>query len=805
MKRSFLSFILLISTTIVVAWGQGMSDSDVISTAASMAKSGASETTIASTLLRRGATMAQLQRIRQENSHEISKRGLDAVADNALAVGTGGRMRTNNHEGAGSSEATAQNVSVAAAAVPDDPVAPTGQHVFGRDIFNNKLLSFEPSMNLATPANYVLGPGDQLIVDVYGASQESLKLVISPDGDVTIPECGPVHVSGLTVSAAQNRIRGAMGSFYQTSSIRTTLGQTRSITVNVMGEVRVPGTYTLSAFSTVFHALYMAGGISELGTLRDIRVVRQGKVIPVVDVYEFILNGRLAGNIRLAENDVIQVGTYQCIVEISGHVKRPMAYEMRKDESLSTLLEYCGGYTGDAYKRGIRLQRKNGKMKSVHNVEEFDFSNFKVEDGDVATVDGIYDRYENMVEIRGAVFRPGMYQLGAKTYSVRTLIESADGLTEMAMVSRAVLRRLKPNRTQEVIPIDVEGIMNGTIADFPLQNEDVLHISTSEEHTHHRTLTIGGEVLFPGTFDFADNTTIEDLILQAGGLTDAASTAKVDVSRRIRDPKATTVGEETSKNYTFSIKDNFVVDGEGFVLEPFDIVQVRRSPAYKAPFSASIEGEVIYAGTFIMETKNQRLSDLVKAAGGVSPDAYVRGARLIRNMTADERARMSEVLELARQNQGDKEDSISIAKVMESSTYSVGIHLDEALAHPGGMEDIEINEGDRLIIPRYNHTVRISGEVRRPNTVAMKEGLKYKDYVELAGGFGARAKKKHAFIIYQNGTMARATKGKIEPGCEIIVPTKPKKEGIPLAQWLSIGTTAGALGTMAAAIANLSK
>ena len=790
----------MICTTVLLAWGQGMSDSEVISASASMAKSGASETAIASALLRRGATMSQLQRIRQQNGRTISRRGLDAAADNALSVGASDRLRTNNREGAGLSDGLILETS----GVFDDPVAPTGQRVFGRDIFNNKLLSFEPSMNLATPPNYVLGPGDQLIVDVYGASQESLKLIVSPDGDVTIPECGPVHVSGLSVTAAQNRIRGAMGSFYQTSSIKTTLGQTRSITVNVMGEVRVPGTYTLSAFSTVFHALYMAGGISELGTLRDIRVIRQGKVISVVDVYEFILNGRLAGNIRLAENDVVQVGTYQCIVEIDGHVKRPMAYEMRKDESLATLLEYSGGYTGDAYKRGIRLERKNGKMKSVHNIEEFDFSNFKVEDGDVATVDGIYDRYENMVEIRGAVFRPGMYQLGNKVYSVRTLIESADGLTEYAMVNRAVLRRLKPNRTQEVIPIDVDGIMNGTVADFPLQNEDVLHISTAEEHVNQRTLTIGGEVLFPGTFDFADNTTIEDLILQAGGLTPAASTAKVDVSRRIRDPKATTIGEETSKNYTFSIKDNFVVDGEGFVLEPYDIVQVRRSPAYKAPFSAVIEGEVVFAGTYIMETKNQRLSDLVKAAGGVSPDAYVRGARLIRHMTEDEMARMAEVLDLAGQNQ-DSEDSISIEKVVQPTTYSVGIHLDEALAHPGSVEDIEINEGDRLIVPRYNHTVRISGDVRRPNTVAMKDGLKYKDYVELAGGFGARAKKNKAFIIYQNGTMAKASKGKIEPGCEIIVPTKHKKEGIPLAQWLSIGTTAASLGTMAATISTLTK
>ena len=798
MKRIIFS-ICLSFFAIVSVWGQAMSDAEVASYAAAQQKAGVSETEIASRLLQRGATTAQLQRMRQQYSRQIDRSGMGGTIDNALS-GAANRMRVNNGE---TSQATVTTNEELAA--PIEATTPSGQRVFGRDIFNNKSLSFEPSMNIATPQNYVLGPGDQLIIDVYGASRETLTLTISPDGDVNIPECGPVHISGLTVSSAQNRIRSTMGKYYQTSSVKTTLGQTRSISVNVMGEVKVPGTYTLSAFSTVFHALYMAGGINNLGTLRSIKVIRQGKQISVVDIYEFILHGRLAGNVRLADNDVIQVGPYECIVEISGRVKRPMAYEMRKDESLATLLEYSGGYTGDAYKKSIRLQRKNGKMKSVFNVEEFDLSNFKVEDGDFATVDGIYDRYENMVEIKGAVFRPGMYQLGAKTYSVRSLIESADGLTEEAMTNHAVLRRMKPNRTQEVIPVDVESIMNGTVADMPLQNEDILFISTMAEHQNLRTLTIGGEVVFPGVFEFADNMTIEDLILQAGGLTDAASVAKVDVSRRIRDPKSTKVEDVISKNFTFTIKDNFVIDGgENFILEPYDIVQVRRSPAYHAPSSVRVEGEVAFAGTYIMETKNQRLSDLVNAAGGVNSSAYVRGARLMRIMTEDERARMREIVEIARQNQ-DSEDSISLEKVVESNVYSVGIHLDEALANPGGVEDIELNEGDRLIVPTYNHTIRISGDVLRPNTVAMKESYKLKDYIEQAGGYGSRAKKRKAFIIYQNGTMAKASKGKIEPGCEIVVPTKHKKEAVPLAQWLGIGTTAASLGTMAAAIANLTK
>ncbi|MBQ7686315.1 MAG: SLBB domain-containing protein [Bacteroidaceae bacterium] len=798
MKRIILS-ICLSFFAIVSVWGQAMSDAEVASYAAEQKKAGVSETDIASNLLQKGATMAQLQRLRQQFSKQIDKSGMGGTVDNALS-GAENRMRVNNGETSQATIITNEELST-----PIETTAFSGQRVFGRDIFNNKRLSFEPSMNIATPQNYLLGPGDQLIVDVYGASKETLMLTISPDGDVTIPECGPVHVSGLTVASAQNRIRSTMGKYYQTSSIKTTLGQTRTISVNVMGEVKVPGTYTLSAFSTVFHALYMAGGINDLGTLRSIKVVRQGKQISIVDIYEFILHGRLAGNVRLADNDVIQVGPYECIVEIGGRVKRPMAYEMRKDESLATLLEYSGGYTGDAYKKSIRLQRKNGKMKSVYNVEEFDLSSFKVEDGDFASVDSIYDRYENMVEIRGAVFRPGMYQLGTKTYSVRTLIENADGLTEEAMTNHAVLRRMKPNRTQEVLSIDIESILNGTIADVPLQNEDILFISTMAEHQNLRTLTIGGEVVFPGVFEFADNMTIEDLILQAGGLTDAASVAKVDVSRMIRDPKSTKVENTISKNYTFSVKDNFVIDGgERFILEPYDIVQVRRSPAYHAPSSVMIEGEVAFAGTYIMETKNQRLSDLVNAAGGVNSSAYVRGARLLRYMTEDERARMREIIELAHQNQ-DGQDSINLEKVVESNIYSVGIHLDEALAHPGGVEDIELNEGDRLIVPTYNHTIRISGDVLRPNTVAMKEGYKLKDYVAQAGGYGARAKKRQAFIVYQNGTMAKASKGKIEPGCEIVVPTKQKKDSIPLAQWLGIGSTAASLGTMAAAIVNISK
>lgn len=808
----------LLLSNVVMVWSQSMSDQQVLQMVIQEKQSGATDNEIATRLMQKGATMDQIQRIRQQYAKQKNGQGMDYAVDKAKggAVGSASnRMRTNNEPNIKEKDddkqffdkkETLDNEREPTYNYVEEVQTSSAKKVFGRDIFNNKSLTFEPQMNIATPQNYVLGPGDQLIVDIYGASQESNSLTVSPDGDIIIPEFGPVRVSGLTVAAAQSRIRSKLGGYFQSSEIKATLGQSRTIMVNVMGEVKVPGTYTLSAFATVFHALYMAGGISDLGTLRSIKVLRQGRQISVVDVYEFILNGRLAGNVRLQDNDVIQVGTYDCIVDIEGKVKRPMAYEMRKDESLATLLKYSGGYAADAYKKQLRVLRKSEEMKSVYNVEEFDLSSFKVEDGDSVIVDSIYDRYKNMVEVKGAVFRPGMYRLGDKVSSVRSLIEMASGLTEEAMTSRAVLRRMKPNRTQAVISVDIEGIMKGTVADMPLQNEDVLFIPTLAEHLNLRTLTIDGEVIFPGTYEYADNMTIEDLILQAGGLTDAASTLKVDVSRRLYDPNASEAGMEIAKTYSFSLKDNFVVnDDPNFTLLPYDIVQVRKSPVFQSPVRVSVEGEVAFQGVYTMEAKNQRLSDVVKAAGGVIPGSYVRGARLVRMMNEDEKARMEAVINTARQS-ADGKDSVNLDKIAMSDSYTVGIHLDEALAKPGSTQDIELMDGDRLVIPRFNHTVRISGDVNAPNTVAFDEGQNYKYYIRQAGGFGNRAKKSHTYIVYQNGTMAVAKQGGvIEPGCEIVVPSKAPHDTNAISQWLGIGTSAASLATMFATIANLFK
>jgi protein involved in polysaccharide export with SLBB domain len=816
MKKFLLATALCIATSLSV--NAQMSDAQIISFIAKEQKAGTSQAQIVTKLLQRGVKVDQIRRLRNQYSKKISQSGLRSQADAAVEDMSSRMRQTENNtqelisgKTGTDTEVSNNEASVSYAELQEDINNQRKEDqekkkiVFGHDIFNQRLLSFEPNMNIATPQNYVLGPGDQLIIDIYGASQKTMQLQVSPEGTVTIPGYGPVKVIGQTVAAAQSRIRSTLGSRYSSSDINLSVGQTRSMQINVMGEVKVPGTYTLSAFSTVFHALYRAGGINDIGTLRNIKVFRNGRQITVVDVYEYILNGRLAGNIRLMENDVIVVGPYDCLVGINGNVKRPMFYEMRPTESVGTVLKYAGGFTGDAYKKAVRLVRKSGDRYTVHNVEEFEMNTFKVTDGDAVTVDGILNRYENMVEIKGAVFRPGQFQLGKDITSVRSLIKAADGVTEDAFTAHAVLHRMRPNRTLEVLPVDVAGILNGTVADIPLKNEDVLFIPTEQDRLSNRTLTIQGEVLSPGTFEYAENTTIEDLVLQAGGLTDAASTVKVDVSRRILDPKAKEGSNAISKTFTFELKDGFVIDGQpGFTLEPYDIVQVRRSPTYIEPRNISIEGEVQFGGKFTLSSKNQRLSDAIKTAGGFTEEAYVKGARLIRTMTNDERARRDALIKQIRASKD--RDTVALSNLETAGTYTVGIYLDKAMENPGSNYDIKLRDGDRIIVPEYNGTVKISGNVQFPNTVAFTENKGYKWYVNKAGGFGNRAKKSKTFIIYQNGTMAEVGKGtKVEPGCEIVVPTKATKNMAAVTQWLSIGSSITGLAAMIATIANMVK
>ena len=631
--------------------------------------------------------------------------------------------------------------------------------VWGRDIFNNKSLSFEPNMNMALPRNYRIGPGDAVFIDVYGASQKSYQTTVAPDGIITLDGFGPIQVSGLTVAQANSRIREKLGRRYSSSSIRLSVGQTHTIMVNVVGEVKTPGTYTLSAFATVFNALYMAGGIGELGTLRNIKVYRGGSLISTVDVYDFLRRGHLTGNVRLADNDVIVVGPYEMLAQVSGKVKRPMFYEMKRGESLGTLISYAGGFAGDAYTRSVRVRRKTGRQYSIFNVNEFDMRSFRVSDEDSVSVDSVIPRYENMVEVKGAVFRPGMYEVGGRINSVRGLIEAADGLTEAAFSPHAVLHRKKADRTLEVISVDVDGILTGRVADIPLQNEDVLFIPTKTEVQEQQTITIHGEVLYPGVYKYADNESLEDFILQAGGLKQTASTVRVDVSRRISNPQALAPDSVIARTYSFSLRDGFVIDGApGFVLEPFDEVYVRKSPGTTVQQNVSIEGEVVFAGNYTLTSRRMRLSDIFKAAGGGTELAYIKGARLERRPTPSERLRMEAAYKMQQEQQ--RKNMIDLAVKTKNATivqavqendkktqekfqvpdsYPVGIELDKAIANPGGDEDVLLREGDRIIVPQYNGTVKINGAVMYPNTVGYVEGKSVAYYIDQAGGFASDA------------------------------------------------------------------
>ena len=864
-KYIILALLLAFSANTIYAQSSSMTDDQVMKYVVKEHERGTSNAQIVTKLMQQGVDISQIRRVRNKYERQMKQGGI-AGASEEIAGKDATRLRTNNgkrREDYNSVNKKAENYSNYRIKAKEDEnfkrsydendaefmdfqnemdfIIPDStlmlkrllaekeknrKKVFGRDIFNNKELSFEPNMNIATPQNYRLGPGDAVIIDIYGASQKTIQSTVSPDGEVTIEGYGPVNVSGLTVAQANARLRNTLGSRYRSSRVKLTVGQTKTIMVNVMGEVKAPGTYTLSAFATVFHALYMAGGTNDLGTLRNIKVYRNNRLVTVVDIYDYILNGKLTGNVRLADNDVIVVGPYDCLVTITGKVKRPMIYEMKKNESVNSLLKYSGGFAGDAYRKSVRVNRKTGREKSVYNVEEFDFANFRIDDGDSVSVDSILPRYANTVEVKGAVFRPGMYNLGEQVNSVRSLIEHAEGLTEDAFTNRAVMHRMKADRNLEVISVDLAGIMAGNTPDIPLKENDVLFIPTRQDKTTERTLTIRGEVQYPGVYKYAENETVEDFVLQAGGLTDKASTVNVMVSRRVSDAKATAPDSIIAQTYILSLKDGFVIDGTpGFKLMPFDEVSIRKSPAYAEQQNVKIEGEVMFGGTYTLSRRNVRLSDLFQRAGGATEQAYIKGSRLMRKANEAEKARMEAVLKMQREQQqknllqlaassnnasaitqtAKEAKDVDLLKFNVPEEYPVGIDLEEALNKPGSDADIILREGDRLVVPQYNGTVKINGAVMYANTVAYEKGKSVSKYIAEAGGYASDAYKSKSYIIYMNGKVAKVGHGtKVQPGCEIVVPAKMKRK-MSVAETMSLGTSMSSIAAMIATIANLSK
>ena len=794
-KILILMFIALCS---VQANAQGMSDKAVIQYAKNGVNQGKSQKQLYQELLLKGVTKDQMLRIKEEYERQQAK------TNEVRAEQKADTQRVNPEKRDDSEKAQNNNMREA---------APVGNiKVFGRDIFNNSNLTFEPSLNIATPVDYRLGPGDQLVIEVWGASQANITQKVTPDGYITIPDVGPIQVNGLTVQAASNKIRAKLSKIYSgmgttnvdlSTDVKVSLGQIRTIQVNIMGEVAQPGTYALSSFSTVFHALYKAGGISQLGSLRNIKVVRGGRTVATVDVYDYILHGRSHSDIRLQEGDVILASPYDALVLVKGKIKRPMYYEMKRTESIRTLIDYAGGFTNDAYTSAVTVERNDEKERTICSVDDMNYGVFKVKDGDVVSVGAILDRYNNRIEIKGAVYRPGFYELGKEISTVRDLITKADGLLEDAFTNRAVLHRENLDKTLEIISVNVKGVLDGTEPDITLQRNDVLFIPSKYDLEAKGTIEISGEVYSPGIFPYAENTKLEDLIIMAGGLTESASKVRVDIARRLNDPNSTKKQKEISKMFSFAVKDGFVVEGDpGFILEPYDQVFVRRSPGYTPKVNVSITGEVEFEGSYALNERNERLSDLIARAGGLTGFAYLKGARLERQLSDEEYLQAKELLTMvASNNQISGNDSIIIPAV--SRTYTVAIDLEKIMSNPHSSLDPVLQDGDAVIIPQLMTTVQVTGSVRKPNSVVYNPDMKLKDYISEAGGYAERARKSGTFILYPNGHIKElgrnASAKEIVGGAKIIVPQKGRS------QW-NLGTTLSSITTsvsMLAVIASL--
>ncbi len=837
--------LMLLLSSVASVMAQSMTDDQVISFVQQEQAKGKNQQNIVEQLLRKGVTPEQLRRIRRNLEAQQNQLGAKDLNSTQQASGQN-RMRTNKTDA--QDRLQQRNGYMVQSQVTQNRRQTRQERldvlndeigfmdidslvyyqnllrdesaVFGRNIFNNPNLTFEPNQNMATPANYRLGAGDKVIIDVWGASQETFECVVSPDGYVVVQGVGPIKLGGLSVQQATNTAKSKIGQYYSDCNISLSVGETRSIQVQVMGEVVMPGTYTLSSLSSAFNALYAAGGINEIGTLRNIKVYRSGRTISVIDVYDYLINGNSSGDVRLQDNDVVLVGPYECLVNVRGKVKRPMWYEMKSTESVKQVLNYAGGFAGDAYTKNVALTRKQGSEYSMHTVDEFQMGSFQLKDQDSIFVDSVLARFSNMVEVRGAVKRAGQFQLGGNIQTVKELLLAADGLREDAFRTRAVMHREKDDLSLEMVSVDVEAILEGKAADIPLKKNDVLFIPSTVDMRGEQTLQILGEVVYPGTYQYAENTSVEDLILQAGGLTQAASAAKVDVFRRLRDAGAITNTEEVAEVFTVTLQDGLRAGDSICTLMPFDVVVVRKSPAYSVQQNVTIRGSVNFEGEYSMTNKNYRLSDLVKQAGGLSSLAYAKGARLERKMTEEERLqrenalRASQIQMYEEAMQSDKSynlnlaDSLLTMKLELGSSYPVAVNLDEALASPGSNEDIVLREGDVLVVPQYSNTVKISGEVMYPISMNWEKGKKLSYYIKHAGGYGNRAKKSNVYAVYMNGSVEKIGRFKssdIQPGCEIVVPTKSASHKMTTSEIMAVASGGASLASVVVALISILK
>lgn len=867
MKKTILLFLTIFSFCVGVYAQGGMSDDKVIEYIQKEYAKGTGEKQIVMNLLKRGVTTSQLQRVRKK-VEKLQRENKYSALSGQGAQGGQRRQRSNRNmeekeadktsssDKASSSDKSRRNknknkdeksyqmkgeewekmrdedylVNEEGMYQLDEEdslyywvehMEGTERQVFGRNIFNNENLSFEPSGNMATPTNYHLGPGDQVYIDIWGASQLSIDATISPDGTIVVEGVGPVYLAGMTVAQAKGALKDKLGARYADCRFNLSVGETRTIQVQVLGEVTVPGTYSISGLCTAFNALYAAGGISTIGTLRDIKVYRSGRLVSSIDVYDYLINGNSRSDVRLQDNDVILVGAYDCLVNVIGKVKRPMWYEMKRGETVRQLLQYTGGLTGDAYTKMVRLTRKAGEEYSVHNIDEFKMGAFTLMDEDIIEVDSVRKHYSNMIEIRGAVKHAGTYQLGGGIQTVKELLAAADGLREDAYTKNAIIHRRRDDNTLEMVGVDLTGIIEGSAADVAMKNGDILFIPSMTEMLGEQTLQVSGEVVYPGIYPYAKNATIRDIILQAGGMTNAASLAKVDVFRRIRDINGSKKNNVTAQTFSFSLDDAFNITSDTvFSLMPYDIVIIRRSPSYQEQKNVKVLGEVNFQGEYSMLTPNYRLSDLVKACQGVTPQAYIEGAHLTRLMTKEEidsRDRANDQAQISLYENAIKEgkemnmdiaDSLLAMKRNTANTFPVAIDLKKAIENPGSEYDITLREGDVLEIPEQTNIIKLSGEVMYPVSISYTPGKNLYWYINRAGGFSHNASRNRVYGINANGSVVRLHANSvrsIRPGMEIVVPQKVAKKKMSTAEIVGITSGVASLGAIIVSVLNIIK
>lgn len=835
MSKKFLLaiFTALIGFTSVFAQ---MTDDQIVDYVQTQTANGASQEEIAKQLVKRGVTLNQLRSIKAKYD-QVQKNGM--IANTLTDEKDRSRNnRTSNLNGkSGKSQLNVIQTQADADAerllsgndrialymeesnfLFTDSIAMLEQmilerdrqkkEIFGHSIFSQKDLTFEPSTSIATPQDYRLGAGDEVIIDIWGESQSTITGVISPDGTVIVENFGPLHLSGKTVTEAKEYVQTQLSKIYKGVSgnnpstfISLSLGQNRSIQVNVMGEVENPGTYILSSFATVFNALYMAGGINDIGSLRSIKVFRNNKQVAVLDVYDYLLNGKIDADIRLTDNDVIVVSPYSVLVNASGRLRRPMFYELKPTESASTLIKYAGGLSADAYKGDVRVIRFGDVQRKIYTLNAEQQKSFKMCDGDTLIVDSILHTFSNKVEVQGAVYRPGMFEVGNGINTVKQLIEAAGGVREDAFKNRSILSRTNADLTLSSKSIDLEGILSGTVQDVKLKNNDILFIPTVQELQEDVTMSIYGDVRFPGIYRYADSTQIEDLIIQAGGFKESASISNVEIVRYSRDKRATTESHNIATVYSFQVDEHLKIQDTVFYLQPYDNVNVLRSPGYSEASHVEVSGEVLFPGTYTLLSRGDRISDLLKRVGDCTSYAYLDGISLERRMTDQEKSRLRQITETLSKN-----DSAVMAILDKSNTYHVGFDMNKALDDYDSEDNIVLRDGDKIVVPTFQNTIKVNGNVMYPNTLSFIPGKNLRFYINRAGGFGTRAKRSRVYVVYANGSVNRvklSNSNKLKPGCEIVVPTRDEHERMSAAEILSLSSTSASLATVVISLLNL--